>query len=463
MTSQTEPNGSSRPSSSRRRRVGWTIRITPSGILFLALINLVIVGGLAFGINQFVRTPKLPQLQNSPIPTDPLSTKTSTPSASSTITSTDLPTETTTPQPSLTPEPATSSPQPVGTLTLNQGLIVLALDEGGNIHLFAYQPEESGAGQPLPLTRLTSGPWDDINPAISTDGKTIAFASNRSGYWDIYLLDLGSSGITRLTDTLAYEGAPSWSPDNKWLVYEAYSEDNLELKIQSVLTPEETIQLTNRAAADFSPVWSPEGRQIAFVSNQSGEDEIWLADLDKSEDQRFLNISQNPDSKDSHPAWSPDGESLVWVSEQDGIRNLLLQKLSSGGEMNVTPTSAERKNLGSGDWPVWSTDGETILTILQAPNHFYLSAYPSFYPGLALPTIELPGSVYGLTWGSTSLTSSIQTVYEQAAQITPTPLYIPLLTALPNDNGGRYQLSLLNGIQAPNPYLQDLTDESFQA
>jgi TolB protein len=462
MAGQTEPNGFPRPSRSHQR-VGWTIRITPSGILFLTVINLVIVGGLALVISRYFHNPNLFQPQNSAIPTNAPITQTSTLSPSLTITSTDQPTITSTPQPSFTAEPAASSPQPISTLTLNQGLIVLALDEGANIHLFAYQPEETGAGQPLPLMRLTYGPWDDIEPAISTDGKTIAFASNRSGYWDIYLLDLGSGGITRLTDSLAYEGAPSWSPDNKWLVYEAYKNDNLDLQIQSVVSPNETIRLTNSATADFSPAWSPGGRQIAFVSNQSGEDEIWLADLDKSEDQRFLNISQNPTGKDTHPAWSPDGKSLVWVSEQDGIRNLLVQEFPSDGVTNTTPIPSNRKNLGSGDWPVWSTDGQTILTMMQAPNNFYLTAYTAYHPGLALPTIELSGTVYGLTWGSISLSSSLQTVYEQAAQITPTPLYVPLLTTLPSENGGRYQLSPLSGIQAPFPNLHDLTDESFQA
>jgi TolB protein len=462
MAVQSEPNGSSRSSRSHRR-VGWTIRITPSGILFLTLINLVVVGGLALVISRYFRPSNLLQPQNSAIPTDALLTQTITPSPSSTITATDQPTITSTPHSTFTIEPAASSPQPIGTLTLNQGLIVLALDDGANIHLFAYQPEETGSGQPLPLTRLTYGPWDDIEPSISTDGKTIAFASNRSGYWDIYLLDLGSGGITRLTDSLSYEGAPAWSPDNKWLVYEAYKNDNLELQIQSVASPDEMIRLTNNAGADFSPAWSPGGRQIAFVSNQSGEDEIWLADLDKSEDQRFLNISQNPTGKDTHPAWSPDGNSLVWVSEQDGVRNLQVENFPPDGVMNTAPVPSDRKSLGSGDWPVWSTDGQTILTILQAPNNFYLSAYPAYYPGLALPTIELPGTVYGLTWGSISLASSIQTIYEQAAQITPTPLYVPLLSTLPSNNGGRYQLSPLSGVQAPFPNLHDLTDESFQA
>ncbi len=339
----------------------------------------------------------------------------------------------------------------------------MALDEGGNTHLFAYQPQESGAGQPLPLTRLTYGPWDDIDPAISPDGQTVAFASNRGGYWDIYLLNLSSGGITRLTDTLTYDASPAWSPDNKWLVYETYSNDNLDIKIQSILTLTDTIQLTTSTAADFSPVWSPGGRQIAFVSNQSGENEIWLADLDKAEEQRFQNISQSPSSKDSHPAWSPDGKSIIWVGEQDGMHNLYLQEMPLSEEINSAPATAKRQNLGNGDWPVWSADGETILTILQAPNRTYLTAYPAHHPGLALPTIELSGAVYGLSWGNISLRSSLQSIYEQAALVTPTALYIPSVTSVPTDNGGRYQLMPLTGVDAPHPYLHDLVDDSFQA
>ncbi len=359
--------------------------------------------------------------------------------------------------------PPTASPQPIGTLTLNLGLIVLALDEGGNTHLFAYQPEEAGAGQPVPLTRITYGPWDDINPAISPDGQSVAFASNRSGYWDIYQLNLSGGGVTRLTDSLEYKAAPAWSPDNKWLVYEAYIDENLEIMIQSVMTQDVPIQLTDNPAADFSPVWSPNGRQIIFVSNRSGEDEIWLADLDKSEEQRYQNISFNPNSKDTHPAWSPDGGSLVWVGEQDGMRNLFLLALPLTGDVNATPATRNPQNLGSGDWPVWSADGETVLTVLQAPNRTYLTAYPTRHPGLALPALELPGSVVGLSWGKITLSSPLQVIYQPAAQLTPTPLFLTGLAALTSDNGGRYQLTPLIDVKAPHPYLHDSIDESFLA
>ena len=464
MTNQFEPSESPRPTRAQRRRVGWTIRITPTGVLLLVIINLIILGGLAYGISRLMKYSFIPGQSNNNKPSDTpmmatvtsIPTKippTSQPNSSPTTQSTDT----------STPNPITASPQPIATLTLNQGLIILALEDGGNTHLFAYQPEEPGAGQPLPLTRLTYGPWDDITPAISPDGQTVAFSSNRNGYWDIYLLDLYSGGITRLSDTLEYEAAPAWSPDNKWLAYEAYVEDNLEIKIQSVVTPEDTIQLTINPAADFSPAWSPDGRRIVFVSNRSGEDEIWLADLDKSEELRFEDVSQNPSSEDTHPAWSPDGNTLVWVGEQDSMHQLNLMELSSTGETNITPSAVNKQNLGSGDWPVWSTDGEIILTSLLAPNRVYLTAYRAHYPGLALPAIELPGSVAGLSWGRGGATLPLQVIYQQAALLTPTPLYLPVLTTQPNDNGGRYQLSQLVGVEAPQPYLHDIVDESFTA
>lgn len=464
MTSQMEPSSTPQPSRLRRRRMGWTIRITPTGIILLGVTNLVILAGLAYALVRLLEAKGLPGLSFSAsqtpsvtlvTPTKPIPTLTFTlqPSASATA----RPSATTTPQ------PATASPQPIGTLSLSQGVIILALDEGGNTHLFAYQPEETGAGQPLPLTRLTYGPWDDINPAISPDGQTVAFASNRNGYWDIYLLALTSGSVTRLTDTLEYEAAPAWSPDGNWLAYEAYINKNLEIKIQALNNPADTVLLTNHPAADFSPAWSADGRRITFVSNRSGEDEIWLADLDKSEAQRFQDLSQNPGGKDTHPAWSPDGASLVWVSEKDGLRNLLLKRLTSSTDVDATRPDPTQRTLGNGDWPTWSADGETIITILQAPNRTYLTAYRPRYDGLVLPAMQLPGNTYGLCWGKVALAEPLGMIYEQAAQLSPTPLYTPEIIYPPTEEGGRYELSQLQGIVAPQPYLHDTVDESFLA
>ena len=81
-------------------------------------------------------------------------------------------------------------------------VVIFSYEEDGYAHLFAYIPEK------MPLTRISAGDWDDITPSPSPDGERIAFASNRNGFWDLYLLDLASGNVTQLTNTPQYEGAP---------------------------------------------------------------------------------------------------------------------------------------------------------------------------------------------------------------------------------------------------------------
>jgi Tol biopolymer transport system component len=106
--------------------------------------------------------------------------------------------------------------------------MIISLSEAGYFHLFAYHPEN------LPLTRLTFGEWDDIQPAISPDGSQVAFASHRGGQWDIYTLDLTTGETVQITNDRAYDGAPSWSGDGKRLAFEKYSNENLDIYITSI-------------------------------------------------------------------------------------------------------------------------------------------------------------------------------------------------------------------------------------
>jgi TolB protein len=197
-----------------------------------------------------------------------------------------------------------------------QGIIVLSIQDGLFSHLFAYHPLF------LPLTRITTSNWDDIDPSVSPDGTRIAFSSHANGFWDLYLLDLKSGEIIQLTNTPDYDGKPTWSPDGEWLCYESYRNNNFDLFMLSAADPSQApIQLTDDPAADYSPSWSAQGRQIAFVSTRSGEAEIWLADLDKTAN-RFTNISQESRTPQTEPAWSPDGRFLSWTSIQNGISQI---------------------------------------------------------------------------------------------------------------------------------------------
>ena len=151
-------------------------------------------------------------------------------------------------------------------------MIIFSMEEDGYAHLFTYIPNQQ------PLTRLTGDKWDDITPAVSPDGKKIAFASNRSGFWDLYILDATTGEVTQITNTPEYEGAPTWSPDGSFLAFEAYLNDNLEIVIGPAENPrQDAVLLTSSPASDHSPSWAPGGRHITFIS----DGEVILANLDK--------------------------------------------------------------------------------------------------------------------------------------------------------------------------------------
>jgi TolB protein len=337
-----------------------------------------------------------------------------------------------------------------GQLPISVGLIILSVDEGGYSHLFIYKPSIPS------LTRITNGPWQDITPNISPDGNFVAFSSNRGGQWDIYSMNLTNGEIIQITDTLAYDASPSWSPDGLWLAYESYvtnelGNGNLEIFIRPVNNSQSPIRLTNNLAADHSPAWSPQGRIIAFVSTRSGDSEVWIANLDKTED-RFTNISLDRTAIDNHPSWSPDGTFLTWTSSKlNNLQNILT--------WDITRPSNRPKIIEGGDWFAWSPRGDVIIASLPTPNKTYLTAYDVNDRSLAMPILPMPGDITGITWGTKALVKLSS--FEAASQVTPTTLFLPMMIVGTPAPSGRKLIVPLNGIQAPNAMLQDLVDESF--
>ena len=330
------------------------------------------------------------------------------------------------------------------------GIFILALAEGAHTHLFAYSPIDQ------PMLRLTSGEWDDISPALSPDGEKIAFASNRSGYWDLYLLDIASGETTRLTNTETYDGAPSWSPDGAWIASETYLDDSLEILVQPISdSSAKAIRLTNNAASDHSPAWEPGGRRIAFVSTRGGDSDIYLADLDNAGSSRFQNISKTPNAIEAHPLWSRDGSKLVWASNAFGDR-------PSG----IYLWETENANIpaswvGEGDWAAWNARGDSLLTMLENAEGDYLTAY-SLEGNLLLQSWRLSGTLSGILWLPNPLPEDLPENYQKSAALTPVPLW-EVATKTPDTLSVRENLVSLEDVQAPYPQIHDAVDESFLA
>lgn len=351
---------------------------------------------------------------------------------------------------STTPQAAEAVSQFNSAQSIQKGIVILSMSDGENYHLFAYQPEY------LPLTRLTDNNWDDIQPSVSPDGRQVAFSSRRNGYWDIYIWNLETNQTTRVTDTPAYDGAPCWSPDGQWLAYESYLNDNLEVVIQSIADlTQPAIQLTYNPGTDHSPSWSQEGRRIAFVSDQNGQEDIWVAYLDQS-DNRFINVSNNQKYREQNPVWSPDGSLLAWSALENGQSSIFIWDSSQ-------PSRAPRL-IGPGSQPVWSADGESILSTLDLPNGSALVGYDLTTQTLLYPSLPMPGRLNGLDWSDGDFSNLISTLSLPETARQPAPaLWQPVIQTDPSTASGRYAVVPLSDVTVPYPYLHDAVNESFDA
>src|SRR4029078_512655 len=103
-----------------------------------------------------------------------------------------------------------------------------------------------------------------------------------------------TNATSRMTVDLSFQGAPKWSPDGQWLVYESYQGDNLDIYVVLVTSSQPAQRITENAAPDFSPSWSPDGRRIAFVSWRDGNQDIYIFSLDNPADSASVNLTNTP-------------------------------------------------------------------------------------------------------------------------------------------------------------------------
>jgi TolB protein len=355
--------------------------------------------------------------------------------------------------PRATPIPATQLPTvtftPIPLDRISGEFLLLSMEEIGYAHLFLYTPDGH------PVLRLTSGNWDDVAPALSPDGKRIAFASNRSGFWDLYLLTLATGETHQITNTPGYDSAPSWSPDSQWLAFETYDGNDLEVSVLSLSDPTQTpVPLTDDDAADSSPAWSPGGRQIAFVSNRSGNPEIWLANLDNPELGRYTDLSNTPKAAERRPLWA--GDRLLWATEAEDLG------FSGAYLWDSTQPDRPARWIADADWAAMDPSATRLAATLNGPNTDYLSA-SSLDGGLLLPPQPLPGPVRGLLWLTLDLPDPLPEAYRTAAAYTPIAPWAPAVTPPAEGPKQRWTVVTLPNVQAPFPQLHDLADESFAA
>jgi Tol biopolymer transport system component len=216
---------------------------------------------------------------------------------------------------------------------------------------------------------------DDLTPAWSRDGATLAFSSTRGHEGDgadasfLYLMNADGASERLLGATLLPGSLPTWSPDGKRIAFTGYLDGKVEVFVVDV-DGSNLRQLTDAAGRDGLPSWSPDGLSLVYSHCDERGCAIRKLKVDGSEDTQLTTVKATfPGCADcwvdSNPSWSPDGSQVAFVSYRDYRE---AGPTRSGGPsgaiyvMNADGSNQHRLTHDGGDngAPAWSPDGKKI-------------------------------------------------------------------------------------------------------
>ena len=234
--------------------------------------------------------------------------------------------------------------------------------------------------------RLTMGEGREGSPSLSRDGTRLAY-STRSWEPDIEIRDVRSGKDIRLAG-LSGGNHPTVAPDKSSVVFMS---DRWGPKTDLWLQPlgandeaAEPVRLTDHPGNASHPVFSPDGKWIAYYRILGEERDIWIVSASGGQPVQFTDSPGD----DIHPAWSPDGSQIAFCSERRAGFHIWVAPVRNGR------SAGPARELATGDlsaWaPCWSPDGKLIAFMGVRGNEWEIWTVPS--DGSGKPTQATRGA-----------------------------------------------------------------------
>jgi Tol biopolymer transport system component/DNA-binding winged helix-turn-helix (wHTH) protein len=276
-------------------------------------------------------------------------------------------------------EPETSSPTPLATaiqipleipsrtkpsmLGIMSGLLFAVLIVTIAAVLVAHQPHSDSIPSVIPTFQLTTNAGEQSRPALSPDGKRLAFvwAKEDGSRQHIYIKQLGSESLLRLTDLADDEYSPVWSPNGRSIAFLSSSPSGLALYVAALdsLHPPDKIYIPGETTRweQGALAWSPDGKSLVLADHLGGQpsSSIYGIDLDT---RRARPLTSPPSGweGDLSPAFSPDGTKIAFLrASENSVLDVYWIPSSGGQPQQVTH---DGKMI---DGITWASDNRSII------------------------------------------------------------------------------------------------------
>lgn len=243
----------------------------------------------------------------------------------------------------------------------------------------SFKTDISQIEKDAPARRLIESSGDDNSPNFSPDDSQIVFVSNRTGNFEIWiagasgknqrqltdLLDSTEKGQGSPTDAPNSAGSPRFSPDGRFVAYDAQVGGNGEIFVVPA-NGGAARRLTHESSQEILPAWSADGQWIYFASNRGGDFSLWKIPAGGGE---AVQITRGG-AFESFAA--PDGKTIFYTKAR-GTAGLWQVSVDGDGEEQAVPGLSE-----VGYWRYWTVTPTGVYFLAQAADSFYQIKFYDF-------------------------------------------------------------------------------------
>jgi dipeptidyl aminopeptidase/acylaminoacyl peptidase len=205
---------------------------------------------------------------------------------------------------------------------------------------------------------LPAGDFGDIS--LSPDDKHVAFSRTAQATSDVWLTDLGRRTTSRFTFRPPVNNVPIWSPDGRQIVFACVREQDLDLcqRPSDASAPDTVFLKLGAPPILFPSDWSADGRFLAYYrSDPKTQLDIWTLGADRADERKPIPFLRG-DFNESQPQFSPDGRWVAYVSDESGSQQVYVRSfLAVGGQRQIS--------TDGGTQPRWRRDGKELFYLAR--------------------------------------------------------------------------------------------------